>query len=150
MNRLMSLLREGDYSLIVRSCSGEITTYSSRGVMDLYNIIVSGSAILRDAEVADKVVGAGAAALMVAGGVKTVYAGVMSRRASDILRDHDVAVEAERVVSQIINRDGTGRCPVEVLLDDTDIIDVMVSRIGTFVENLKKPKSEVVSEQIGL
>lgn len=140
MNELKSLLREGRHSLVVRNADGRITTYDSRGVMDLYNINTSSPGALSGSDVADKVVGAGAAALMAIGGVRRVYAGVISLRALDILHDNNVEVEAGKVVPQIINRAGTGRCPVEILLDDADGLDEMFRRISIFVENLKKSK----------
>ncbi|MDE6528439.1 MAG: DUF1893 domain-containing protein, partial [Muribaculaceae bacterium] len=63
----------------------------------------------------DKVVGKGAAALMVLGGVKTVYAAVISRAALQLLTDAGVDVSYSHLVSSIINRAGTGPCPVENL-----------------------------------
>ena len=51
--------------------------------------------------------------LMVLLGVEEVYAHVMSRPAAEVLRAHNILVEAGTYVDGIINRTGTGPCPFE-------------------------------------
>ena len=62
---------------------------------------------------ADKVVGKAAAFLYVLLGVKTVYAPVMSRGAIDTLERYDIQSLYDCSVDKIINRAGTGICPME-------------------------------------
>ena len=76
MRRLTEILHGGGWSLVVDN--GAIRTFSGRGVSDLYGLLTREPETLRGASVADKVVGKGAAALMVLGGVKEVYADVAS------------------------------------------------------------------------
>lgn len=71
--------------------------------------------LLRGAFIADKVVGKGAAALMVLGGVEGLFADVVSRPALELLAGAGIAVEYTVVVPNIVNRAGTGTCPVEQL-----------------------------------
>ena len=68
MRRLTEILHGGGWSLVVDN--GAIRTFSGRGVSDLYGLLTREPETLRGASVADKVVGKGAAALMVLGGVK--------------------------------------------------------------------------------
>ena len=67
MEKLIRLLHEGNYSLVV--AHGEIRTFSGRGVSDLYALSGEDPGFLRGASVADKVVGKAAAALMIVAGV---------------------------------------------------------------------------------
>ena len=77
MEKLIRLLHEGNYSLVV--AHGEIRTFSGRGVSDLYALSGEDPGFLRGASVADKVVGKAAAALMIVAGVSELHADVISR-----------------------------------------------------------------------
>ena len=69
---LIDLLHERKCSCVLRN--GEIYTFERRGVEDLYDLLREQPGLLLGADVADKVVGKGAAALMVLGRVRRVYA----------------------------------------------------------------------------
>ena len=60
---LIDLLHERKCSCVLRN--GEIYTFERRGVEDLYDLLREQPGLLLGADVADKVVGKGAAALMV-------------------------------------------------------------------------------------
>lgn len=66
MDELIRLLHEGGYSCVIRK--EEIRTFTQRGVADLYDLLNQHPVFLHGAQVADKVVGKAAAALMVLGG----------------------------------------------------------------------------------
>ena len=89
--------------------------FRERGVADLFRLLREEPQLLRGAFIADKVVGKGAAALMVLGGVEGLFADVVSRPASELLAGAGIAVEYTVVVPGIMNRAGTGTCPVEQL-----------------------------------
>lgn len=78
-DRLIEILHNGNHSLVVDN--GTIHTFNGRGVSDLYRIYTTEPEILKGASLADKVVGKGAAALMVLGNVRLIYADVISRPA---------------------------------------------------------------------
>lgn len=86
-----------------------------RGVKDLLTILEKEPTLLSGAIIADKVIGKGAAALMILGGVKSIYADVISTPALELLSTTDIKVSYEERVPNIINRSGTGPCPVESL-----------------------------------
>ena len=90
MEKLIRLLHEGNYSLVV--AHGEIRTFSGRGVSDLYALSGEDPGFLRGASVADKVVGKAAAALMIVAGVSELHADVISRPALDLLAGSGVKV----------------------------------------------------------
>lgn len=70
MDELIRLLHEGGYSCVIRK--EEIRTFTQCGVADLYDLLNQHPVFLHGAQVADKVVGKAAAALMVLGGVREV------------------------------------------------------------------------------
>lgn len=113
MRRLIDILHTGNHSLAVEN--GEVVTFDGRGVSDLYRLLNDNSAFLEGASVADKVVGKGAAALMILGKVRRVHADVISVPALELFRTSPVDVTYDRDVPHIINRRGDGVCPVETL-----------------------------------
>ena len=134
MNLLVEKLKNGKHSLVVEN-SRAFRTYDSRGVADLYGILTREPELLAGARVADKVVGKGAAVLMVLGKVESVYAITISKPALNMLMNHGVKVTYETLVDNIINRAGTGICPVESLCADIDSPQQALPLIRDFIEN---------------
>ncbi|MDR2687261.1 MAG: DUF1893 domain-containing protein, partial [Oscillospiraceae bacterium] len=69
--------------------------------------------LLRGARVADKVIGKAAALLFAYGGARSVWAARMSEAARDFLQAAGIAFGYDELVPAILNRDGTGLCPME-------------------------------------
>ena len=69
MEKLINLLHTGGYSCTIAN-GGKIRTFTQRGVADLYDLLTQEPEFLKGALIADKVVGKGAAALMILGGIK--------------------------------------------------------------------------------
>ena len=99
-------------SCVVRN-GDEVRIFRERGVKDLYRLLREEPQLLDGAFVADKVVGKGAAALMILGGVEELFADVVSRAALDLFAAAGKAVAYTVAVPHIINRAGDGICPVE-------------------------------------
>ncbi|MCQ5285699.1 DUF1893 domain-containing protein [Longicatena caecimuris] len=59
---------------------------------------------MKDAQIADKVIGKAAAMMLVFGGIKVVDAGVISDTALDFLQAHHILVHYELLVPIIIYR----------------------------------------------
>lgn len=114
MEHLKEILDREGCSLVIRS-QGKEQCYWKRGVADLLFLLHNAPDELRQAQLADKVIGKGAAALMVLGGVIEVYAHVISQPALQLLEDAGVSVSYSQCVEYIINRAGTDWCPVEKL-----------------------------------
>lgn len=119
-------------------CDGErLHVFRERGVADLHRLLTEEPGLLRGAFVADKVVGKGAAALLVLGGVAELYADVASRAALDLLGTAGVRVDCRLVVPHIVNRAGTGICPVERLCADRTTAAECLPRITEFLRTLR-------------
>ncbi len=112
--------------------------FHKRGVQDLHQLLCTSPDTLRGAMIADKVVGKGAAVLMTAGGVRWVYADVISQSALEFLLTHNIEAEYGRVVPNIINRAGTDICPVEKLCMQCDDIAESLRLIDEFIEKMRR------------
>lgn len=138
MNRLMELLHDSGATLVVES-RDEVMTFTCRGVKDLFELYTNHRELLQGARVADKVTGtgAGAAALMALGGVAEYHTDVISEKALSLLDRAGVAGMAEKVVPYIINRAGTGQCPLESLIGDIDNLEEIYDVIVGFMDSLR-------------
>lgn len=134
MDALISLLHEGAYSCVIRK-GAEVRTFHKRGVADLLFLLENEPEFLLEAFVADKVVGKGAAALMILGGVKRVYTDVISTPALDLFKTYGVEVAFSVVTDRIVNRTKDGLCPVETLCLDLDSPADMLNEIRQFINN---------------
>ena len=68
----------------------EIRLFHERGVKDIYRLLKEEPDFLNGSFIADKVIGKAAAALMILGGVKEVFAGVISRPALSLFQSHGI------------------------------------------------------------
>ena len=91
----------------------------------------------RQALIADKVVGKGAAALMILGGIKELYTDVVSSNAMDLFQTSDVKVDFVQEVPFIWNRDHTGWCPVETMCSEEESAEAILQLIRGFLERIK-------------
>ena len=119
-------------SCVIRS-GDVIRIFRERGVKDLFRLLKEEPAMLRGAFIADKVVGKGAAALMILGGVREVFADVASRPAVELLRRHRVRVSCTLEVPHIINRTKTGWCPLETRCHDLRTPEECYAQIEAFM-----------------
>ena len=62
---------------------------------------------------ADRVVGKAAAMLFVKAKIKELFAETISRSAAEFLRNSGLPFSYRTMTEYIVNRDGTGRCPME-------------------------------------
>ena len=94
-------------------CRGEeLLTDDGRGVSPMMRFIGEHRE-LSGWSAADIVVGKAAAALFVKAGVSAVYGGVMSRAGAEYLAAHGVKTACGTLTERIMNRQGTGLCPME-------------------------------------
>ena len=94
-------------------CRGE-ARYSSEktGIAPMVDFITEG-VDLRGFSAADKIVGRAAALMFALAGVAEVYAEVVSAAAVEVLGRHGIPCSWGEMVDVIVNRTGTGQCPME-------------------------------------
>ncbi|MBR6697721.1 MAG: DUF1893 domain-containing protein [Lachnospiraceae bacterium] len=133
MNKAKTILLKENLTCVL--CKDDITYKSTlRGVKPLYQWLKE-SIDAKDFEAADKVVGKATAYLYVLLKVSTLYARVISRPALVVLKEHNIEVEYEMLVDNIINRKGDGICPFEAAVMTIDNADSAYIKIG---EKLKE------------
>ena len=91
---------------------GSVLTSEKTGIAPVLDWINEG-VDLRGAEVADKIVGKAAAMLFVKAGISKVFAKVLSSSGKAYLDRYGIEVSWETLTDVIINRKGTGMCPME-------------------------------------
>ena len=100
---------------------------------------------MKGASIADKVIGKAAAALIVLGGIGTVYADVISTPALTLLRNAGINVSFRTEVPFIENRDKNGWCPLEsacyMWQSATDIYPVIQNFIAEIRIKKKQQKT---------
>lgn len=111
IGRAKELLAANGHTCVL--CRGaECYISDKRGVAPLLGWIDEGAA-LDGFAAADKVVGRAAALLFALVGIREVYAEILSEPAADALRESGIAFTYGALVPGIINREGTGPCPME-------------------------------------
>ena len=116
-NRAKELLKNATLAVI----KGEsVKVFNERGIKTLLDILESNPSLLENASVADKIVGKASALLMVKGGVKEVYAETVSEGALSVFGRYKIPVTFSARTAIIINRAGTGQCPMECTVEKID------------------------------
>jgi hypothetical protein len=110
-----SLLEGEKWNLVVVKGGEVLFTSKERGVAPLFRAIQTKKKSLHNAAVADRVVGSAVAMLCLYARVASVYGGIASQGALDMLTKTGVAVSSENSVPYISNYDGTDLCPFEKL-----------------------------------
>lgn len=136
MESIIDLLHKGGYSCVMKNRE-EVRTFTQRGVADLYDLYQADSAFMKGAAIADKVIGKGAAALMVLGGFKTVYADIISTPALALLCEAGIETTFAQEVPHIINRDKTGWCPLETACMELNTVEEMYPVIQNFISRIR-------------
>lgn len=133
--RLTDYLLTEKCSCVIRN-GNEIRVFRERGVKDLYRLLKEETEFLNGAFVVDKVVGKAAAALMILGGVKEVFADVISQPAYQLFCRAHVHTEYTLIVPHIINRTKTDWCPLEILCKDCLTAEECLPQIECFIQSL--------------
>ncbi len=135
IKKAIELLEEGNFTCVL--CKDEMVyTSTERGVKPLltwYNKGIN----MQGFCAADKVVGKAAAFLYVLLGVDEVYAPVMSEGAVQTFTENSIKVQYKLCVKEIINRAGTGRCPMEEAVDGITEAKEALAAIKRKLESLQ-------------
>lgn len=135
MEDIVRILEAGNHSLVVRKET--VRTFDGRGVSDLHRLLHEEPEALEGAAVADKVVGKGAAALMAAAHVGAVYAEVISRPALNLLEEAGISTSFGQLSEGIMNRAGTGPCPLEARCMNCLTLEECLPEIESFIREMK-------------
>jgi len=108
-----SLLEEENLNLIIVKGGRVLFSSKDSGVAPLFRAVQSMGKSLYNAALADRIVGSAVAMLCLHARITSVYAGVASQGALDMLGRQGVTINTKNVVPHISNYDGTDLCPFE-------------------------------------
>ncbi len=118
-------LYEKNASLVVLYANGECKEYYQNRINDIKDILRENKLVLKDAVIADKVIGKVAGSILTVAGVKEIYADVMSKHAIPVLEKNNIEYEYKTLTEYVINNDKTGMCPMEnKYKDEQDITKI--------------------------
>lgn len=118
-------LYEKQASLVVMFKDGTIEEFYNSRVKDIVSILRENKEALKEAYVADKIIGKVAGSILTVAGVKAIYADTISEYAVPVLENNNIKYEYKNRVEYIINNDKTGMCPMEnKFKDETDLIKI--------------------------
>lgn len=137
MQQLIEILRREKCSLVVKN-HGIVTTYSKPGVRDLEHLLDHEPEVLQGAVIADKVIGKAAAAMVVVGGVKALYAEVMSKKAIPFLDEAGIAYSYGTLVDTIIEEGD--RCQLEKITAPATTPEETVALLRAHFEEKKRER----------
>jgi hypothetical protein len=110
-----SLLEGEQWNLVMVKGGQVLFSSRERGVAPFFHAVKSMGASLHNAAIADRIVGSAVAMLCLHARITSVYAGIASQGALDMLKGQGVNVSSKNAVPYISNYDGTDLCPFEKL-----------------------------------
>lgn len=118
INRAKELLQGAGTTCVL--CKGDKTYTSDKsGIAPMLGFLADGTN-LHGFSAADKIVGKAAAMLFIRAQVRAVYGEVMSSAALALLEKHGIEASFGTLTDRIINRHGTGSCPMEIAVADIE------------------------------
>lgn len=127
----------GEQLALVAVKDGDVIYKSKdRGIKPLYTAYKEMKSSLKDASIADKVIGKAAAMLCESAEISHLYTNLISEKAIAVLEKTDIEFNYELAVPFIQNRDNTGLCPVENLSLKAEDIDKLLTGIDSFLKSI--------------
>jgi hypothetical protein len=141
----MATLDRHHWSMMILERGSLVISSEARGIKPLYTVYTSGKRF-DSALLIDKVIGLGAAGIAAQIGVKEVWTQVVSRPAKEFFEKCGIAIHYEKLTEHILNREGTGTCPVESIAlrlkleEESEIgkekFEAMIQDIRVFLVNI--------------
>ncbi len=110
-----SLLEEEKWNLVIVKEGQVIFSSRESGVAPFFQAVQNMGTSLHNAATADRIMGLAVALLCLHARITSVYAGIASTGALDMLKEQGVTVSSKNAVPYISNYDGTDLCPFEKL-----------------------------------
>ncbi len=106
-------LIEGGYSAVVVKDNKVLHAVMGSGVYPVIKLYNEYPEDMKDAVVADKIIGRAAAIVYILCGIKEIYCHVISEPGIEILDKHGIKHSQNNIVARIDNRTKTDMCPME-------------------------------------
>lgn len=111
-----------DENTLVLCKDNDVIISTLDGIKPLINLLNENKDV-KGYSLADKIIGKAQAMLIVKAGIKEVYAKVLSKNGERILKKYNVPYSFDILTDEIINRKGTGPCPMEIAVKDIEDIE---------------------------
>lgn len=131
-NELIAELRDGTSNCIIQK-GDEVLRFNLPGVKTLMTLLQEDPTVLQGSIVFDKVVGKGAAALMILGGVSEIYAELISQHAITLLETANIKFNYDEKVPFIENKAKSGLCPIEHISITSNEPQEIYAKIQSFL-----------------
>lgn len=135
--KLVDEVDNGGLSAAVVSACGDTDCETGHTILPLVLLTERSPVLFKNGFVADKVIGKGAASLLVCAGVSAVHGKLMCVTGKKMLEDNGIEVSYEELCEIIINNRGDGMCPVETLVKDIDDPVQCRNAVLAFAERLR-------------
>lgn len=136
IERAKQALGEEGVTFAAVLADGRLLVSGKKGIAPMMELLGQDAGALAGAAVADKVIGRAAAFLLEKAGAAAVYADVLSTHAKEVLERSGMAFSFGKEVPYIINRAGTGMCPMEACV-------LGLADAGEAYEALRKKLAEI-------
>jgi len=110
-----SLFEEEKWNLVIVKGGQVLFSSRERGVAPFFQAVQRMRKSLHNATMADRIVGLAVAMLCLHARIASVYAGIVSQGAINMLKGQGVTVSSKNIVPYVSNHDGTDLCPFEKL-----------------------------------
>lgn len=91
----------------------------------------------------DRIIGKAALLLAAKCGISKIFTPVISKEALSAAKRYNIEWEASKIVPYIINREGTGKCPIESSVTNTIDLDEAIVKIKDAVAKLMRKQEPV-------
>lgn len=136
IERAKQALGEEGVTFAAVLADGRLLVSGKKGIAPMMELLGQDAGALAGAAVADKVIGRAAAFLLEKAGAAAAYADVLSTHAKEVLERSGMAFSFGKEVPYIINRAGTGMCPMEACV-------LGLADAGEAYEALRKKLAEI-------
>lgn len=119
LDRAKQTLKHSNHTFV---CINEEVVFTSekQGIAPIIELLDTNEKALEGAYIADKVIGKAAALLLIKGGIKELYADIISEHAMAVLEKEKILVTYGTLVTFIENRKKDGMCPMEATVLEID------------------------------
>lgn len=130
-----SVLKEENLTCVMVRNGRVCYTSLDKGLRPLLFPLIHDESSIKDVVLADKVIGKAAALLALYGGIKEIYAEVISTAGKKLLEEKGLPIEFDKEVEYIKNLSSTDMCPMEKLVEDIDDPQRAFEEIVEFIRN---------------
>jgi len=131
LDLVRQLLMDKGLAFVVVKGGRVIASSKEEGVGPFFRAVATKRDELKGAALADKVVGRAVVLLSLYAGIAAIYTPLASEPALKVLKGA-IAINADRVVPRILNKDGTGLCPFEALTAAIDAPEEAFATLRSF------------------